>query len=1623
MTVPQQITYQNQAQQQQLPQQIQPQVSSAVSAAAPRQTQVQGQVTTVQQVQSQAPPSQAQAPVAPQQQVAAAPQQAQQQMQQPQVAVSQQQAPQQQVPQVQHQQHMPPQGLNGGWQSEGDIVDRRKMIAKIVQLLQARKPNAPQDWLNKLPQMAKRLEETLYRTAPTFAAYNDANTLKQRLQQLAMRMKQRPVPRQAQQHSQQHTAMKAQTAAVPGQQAVAVAQASQQKAVAQPQRSTLVNMSDINPGLMQQAAAPVATAQVTPTPGTYQQQQPQGATAIKSQPVMNGATHAVAAPVGTAMPIASSTTTAAVAPQPAVSQQQAAASSVAAAAAGGSRSNSDRAQVLRHQQQRLLLLRHAAKCPHEDGRCPVTPHCAGMKRLWKHIAECKNQKCQVPHCVSSRYVLSHYHRCKDVRCPVCGPVREAIHRSHEKQKQMSAQEKEKQNKASLDQLRIHHQQELQQQKVQNPGPAIVPSQAQSQAQTTQKQAVIMPDAKKRKVSHNTAPQSDPAVPPVIPSSQGPMKPGRTGYVIVGGESKSSGPKKTQEDLTLINSLTINQIEQHIKSLNRGLQLPPAKLKSRCGEVLKILQQHPHGWVFNSPVDPVELGLPDYFEVVKRPMDLGSIKKRLENGCYHLLEDFHIDVNLTFENAMLYNPEGSVVYNMAKEMKEKFAQDYDNLILKLKAEEDEKRTKGDACALCGSEKLLFEPPVFYCNGLKCSSQRIRRNSYYYVGGNNKYHWCHQCYGDLKDNQEIQMPDATFKKQDLTKKKNDEVREESWVHCDRCNRWIHQICGLFNTRKNQDQGSEYVCPRCTMEDRKKRGAINPTTTTPMAEDLQRTKLSEFLENHIRDKMESYIDDISKEKADREKIPLEQAKKHFELGGPITIRQVASMDRKLEVREKMKSRYGFKNYPEEFNFRCKCIIVFQNLDGVDVILFGLYVYEHDHNNPAPNKRSVYLSYLDSVHYMRPRTMRTHIYHEILVAYLDYVRKRGFSTVHIWACPPGKGDDYILYAKPEEQKTPRDDRLRLWYYKMLVKAQERGIVGKVTNMYDLYFTNPKNDATIIPYMEGDYFPGEVENTIRDMEEGKHSKKANSEGKKKKSKSKKNKAGRKGTRSGGIDEDALAASGILPPGYDQKSMEQGHQDYVMKKVGQVIEPMKESFIVAYLSWAGARAEDMVVPKEIMEAREKMAGGRDGKQSKAKSEESKLKNEQSSLVRNQGIKVEDTDGKVHKDVKMEDVSGTNKDRNGLDDKSFKSDATKSLGVGDQQRTNGSSNLVKSAGALSPKSDPSSDIMTGTKSDEKPDLEPSSSGSINKIKANGNSGKSDAKGSDAKPKELSDEVKKKVNDVTRLGKFAAMEARKRTIDGTKKEPSEIKEKKTKAAMVTVKDRKGRLVKVLDDDEEEMDCEFLNNRQLFLELCQTNNYQFDHMRRAKHSSMMVLWHLHNRDAPKFVQQCAICAREILSGYRYHCPTCADFDMCTECFQKPTVTRHMHTLKPIPVASGQKSEQTEEQRRERQRSIQLHMTLLLHAATCTSSKCHSQNCAKMKGLLKHGESCATKAAGGCNVCKRIWTLLQIHARQCKDSKCPVPKCLAIRERFRQIAAQQRAMDDRRRQQMNIHYRQSSS
>ncbi|KAL6975909.1 hypothetical protein U1Q18_024704 [Sarracenia purpurea var. burkii] len=91
----------------------------------------------------------------------------------------------------------------------------------------------------------------------------------------------------------------------------------------------------------------------------------------------------------------------------------------------------------------------------------------------------------------------------------------------------------------------------------------------------------------------------------------------------------------------------------------------------CSALLDKLMKHKHGWVFNTPVDPEALGLVDYFDVIKHPMDLGTVKSRLNTNWYKSPREFGEDVRLTFSNAMTYNPKGQDVHVMADQLSKIF----------------------------------------------------------------------------------------------------------------------------------------------------------------------------------------------------------------------------------------------------------------------------------------------------------------------------------------------------------------------------------------------------------------------------------------------------------------------------------------------------------------------------------------------------------------------------------------------------------------------------------------------------------------------------------------------------------------------------------------------------------------------------------------------------------------------------------------------------------------------------------------------------------------------------------------------------------------------------------------
>jgi len=77
------------------------------------------------------------------------------------------------------------------------------------------------------------------------------------------------------------------------------------------------------------------------------------------------------------------------------------------------------------------------------------------------------------------------------------------------------------------------------------------------------------------------------------------------------------------------------------------------------------------WHFHQPVDAEALRILDYHNIIKSPMDLGTIKQKLATSAYAKCKEFVADVELVFNNCITYNGEASDFGVLAKNMKEEF----------------------------------------------------------------------------------------------------------------------------------------------------------------------------------------------------------------------------------------------------------------------------------------------------------------------------------------------------------------------------------------------------------------------------------------------------------------------------------------------------------------------------------------------------------------------------------------------------------------------------------------------------------------------------------------------------------------------------------------------------------------------------------------------------------------------------------------------------------------------------------------------------------------------------------------------------------------------------------------
>jgi len=88
----------------------------------------------------------------------------------------------------------------------------------------------------------------------------------------------------------------------------------------------------------------------------------------------------------------------------------------------------------------------------------------------------------------------------------------------------------------------------------------------------------------------------------------------------------------------------------------------------CSRIVRELTHKRHAmisWPFLTPVDYVTLNIPEYPNIIRYPMDLQTIKEKLDQDFYETAEQFEADIRLMFNNCYTFNKPVDDVYLMGK----------------------------------------------------------------------------------------------------------------------------------------------------------------------------------------------------------------------------------------------------------------------------------------------------------------------------------------------------------------------------------------------------------------------------------------------------------------------------------------------------------------------------------------------------------------------------------------------------------------------------------------------------------------------------------------------------------------------------------------------------------------------------------------------------------------------------------------------------------------------------------------------------------------------------------------------------------------------------------------------
>lgn len=102
----------------------------------------------------------------------------------------------------------------------------------------------------------------------------------------------------------------------------------------------------------------------------------------------------------------------------------------------------------------------------------------------------------------------------------------------------------------------------------------------------------------------------------------------------------------------------------------------------CNTILKNLRRLKDVYPFLKPVDPVALNIPDYLNVIKKPMDISTVQTILDNNEYKSYTEFNEDVETIFANCAQYNGPESFVTKMAQNVQKTYHKFYEKMPMEV-----------------------------------------------------------------------------------------------------------------------------------------------------------------------------------------------------------------------------------------------------------------------------------------------------------------------------------------------------------------------------------------------------------------------------------------------------------------------------------------------------------------------------------------------------------------------------------------------------------------------------------------------------------------------------------------------------------------------------------------------------------------------------------------------------------------------------------------------------------------------------------------------------------------------------------------------------------------------------